>query len=146
VGAEVVGLRDLPSALSMTWLGLVLPSLLAEPIALELRRRNTKSFIYLHAQIFAALSYVAAGMCLWIVRGWKVGEMEAHARRAEEKKRRESLRELELDQEGKGGLASGNPNTDQASSPVEMEVDLAASQAGWEIGGLVRRMWKWTIV
>ena len=74
--------------------------------------------------------------------------MEAHQRQVEEKKRRESLREveLELDQEGKGGLASGNPNANQTSSPVEMEVDLAASQAGWQIRGLVRRMWKWTIV
>jgi hypothetical protein len=124
----------------MTWLGLVLPSLLAEPIALELRRHNTKSFIYLHAQIFAALSYVAAGMCLWIVRGWKVGEMEAHEQRVEEKKRRESLRGLDLDQ---GELASGDTNE---ASPIEMEVDLAASQAGWQIRGLVRRMWKWTIV
>ena len=74
--------------------------------------------------------------------------MEAHQRQVEEKKRRESLREveLELDQEGKGVLASGNPNANQTSSPVEMEVDLAASQAGWQIRGLVRRMWKWTIV
>ena len=77
-------------------------------------------------------------MCLWIVRGWKVGEMEAHERRVEEKKRRESLREI--DQGAKSG------NTNQTGSPVEMEADLAASQAGWQIRGLLRRMWKWTIV
>jgi MFS family permease len=131
VGAEVVGLRDLPSALSMTWLGLVLPSLVAEPIALELRRGNRRSFIYLYAQVFAALSYVAAGACLWIVRGWKVGEMEAHERLREEKERRESIREQEPESGG---------------HQIEAESDPIASQEGWELRGLLRRMWKWTIV
>jgi MFS family permease len=131
VGAEVVGLRDLPSALSMTWLGLVVPSLVAEPIALELRRGNTRSFIYLYAQVFVALSYVAAGLCLWIVRGWKVGEIEAHKRLVAEKRRRESVRREE-------GVQEGNP--------IEAEFDPAASHEGWELKGLLRRMWKWIIV
>lgn len=133
VGAEVVGLRDLPSALSMTWLGLVIPSLVAEPIALELRRKDTRTFVYLYAQVFAALSYVAAGLCLWIVRGWKVGEMEAHERHMAEKRRRESVREQEV-----GNAAAG--------CQIEAESDPLASQEGWEIRGLMRRMWKWTVV
>lgn len=140
VGAEVVGLKDLPSALSMTWLGLVIPSLVAEPIALELRRKDTKSFIYLYAQIFAALSYIAAGLCLWIVRGWKVGEMEAHERHLAEKRRRESfpLQEADEDEHGNG--------LQRERSLVETQVDPLASQEGWEIKGLMRRMWKWTVV
>ncbi|KAI4204044.1 MAG: hypothetical protein LQ350_001437 [Teloschistes chrysophthalmus] len=50
VGAEVVGLKELPSALSIVWVVLALPCTFAEPIALELRQSTGN--IYLHAQIF----------------------------------------------------------------------------------------------
>ena len=100
------------------------PTTVAEPIALELRRRNTKDFIYLYAQIFTALCYLVGAACLWVVRGWKVGEMEA----LEEKSRRE-----------KGG-------SKREMGRVEATVDPEASREGWEVRGLVRRMRKRTVV
>ncbi|KAL9029733.1 MAG: hypothetical protein Q9196_002054 [Gyalolechia fulgens] len=74
VGAEVVGLKELPSALSIVWLVLVLPTTFAEPIALELRQ--TTGNIYLHAQIFAGCMYIAAALCMWFLKAWKVGQIE----------------------------------------------------------------------
>ena len=74
VGAEVVGLKDLPSALSITWVILVIPTTFSEPIALELRQ--TKGDIYLHAQIFTGFMYVAAALCMWLLRAWKIGQLQ----------------------------------------------------------------------
>jgi hypothetical protein len=75
VGAEIVGLRDLPGALSITWVVIVPPTTLAEVIALGLRRTGS-SDVYLDAQIFVAMMYLGGALCLWIVRGWKVGQLE----------------------------------------------------------------------
>ena len=94
VGAEVVGLKELPSALSIVWLALVLPttceslqhflvwtelmcSTVSEPIALQLRQQTGN--IYLHAQIYAGFMYVGAALCMWLLRAWKIGELEAIA-------------------------------------------------------------------
>ena len=90
VGAEVVGLKELPSALSIVWLVLVLPTTcessywqisslsndptVAEPIALELRQMTGN--IYLHAQIFTGFMYIAAALCMWFLRAWKIGQIE----------------------------------------------------------------------
>jgi MFS family permease len=74
VGAEVVGLRELPSALSVAWLVFALPATVAEPIALELRQASGP--IYLHAQIYTGMMYVGAAICMWYVRAWKVAELE----------------------------------------------------------------------
>ncbi|KAL9600113.1 MAG: hypothetical protein Q9219_003369 [cf. Caloplaca sp. 3 TL-2023] len=49
----------------------------AEPIALELRQRTGN--IYLHAQIFTGLMYVAAALCMWFLRAWKIGQIEGMA-------------------------------------------------------------------
>jgi hypothetical protein len=62
VGAEVVGLKILPSALSIVWLVLVLPCTFAEPIGLQLR--TTSGDIYLHAQIFTGFMYIGAALCM----------------------------------------------------------------------------------
>lgn len=72
VGAEVVGLRELPSALSVAWLVFAFPATIAEVIALELRQ--TRKPIYLHAQVFTGMMYIGAAACMWYVRAWKVGE------------------------------------------------------------------------
>ncbi|KAL8761269.1 MAG: hypothetical protein Q9184_002592 [Pyrenodesmia sp. 2 TL-2023] len=78
VGAEVVGLKELPSALSIVWLVLVLPTTFAEPIALELRQETGN--IYLHAQIFTGFMYIIAGaLCMWLLRAWKIGQLESLA-------------------------------------------------------------------
>ncbi|KAL4759088.1 MCT family MFS transporter [Aspergillus foveolatus] len=72
--AEIIDLKDLPGGLSITWIVLVAPTTVAEPIALLLRDNNSPSRIYLHVQLFTGLMYIAAAVCLWTVRGWKVGE------------------------------------------------------------------------
>lgn len=74
VGAEVVGLQILPSALAILWLVLVLPCTFSEPIGLELRKSTGD--IYLDAQIFTGFMYIAAAMCLWFLRAWKVRELQ----------------------------------------------------------------------
>ncbi|TGO53479.1 hypothetical protein BOTNAR_0294g00100 [Botryotinia narcissicola] len=72
VGTEVVGLQLLPSALSIFWVSVVIPSTFAEPIALWLRTKNETSF--LHAQIFTGFMYMGATISLWLVRTWKISE------------------------------------------------------------------------
>ncbi|KAL3434640.1 major facilitator superfamily domain-containing protein [Aspergillus tetrazonus] len=72
--AEIIDLKDLPGGLSITWIVLVAPTTVAEPIALLLRDNDAPSRIYLHVQLFTGLMYIAAAVCLWTVRGWKVGE------------------------------------------------------------------------
>ena len=74
VGAEVVGLQILPSALSIVWLVLVLPCTFSEPIGLELRADTGN--IYLHAQLFAGFNYIGAAICMWFLRAWKIRELE----------------------------------------------------------------------
>jgi MFS family permease len=73
VGAEVVGLAILPSALSITWVTLVLPCTFAEPMGLELR--TLTGDIYEHAQIFTGFMYIAASLCMWFLRAWKIGDL-----------------------------------------------------------------------
>jgi predicted MFS family arabinose efflux permease len=72
VGAEVVGLVELPSALSIAWISIVLPGLFGEPIALQLKTEGYSGDRYLHAQIFAGCMFFAASICLWFVRSWKI--------------------------------------------------------------------------
>ncbi|PYI12434.1 MFS transporter [Aspergillus sclerotiicarbonarius CBS 121057] len=69
--AEIIGLRDLPSGLSITWLVLVPPTTVSEAIALVLRDNGS----YLRVQIFTGFMYIGGAACLWLVRGWKIGEL-----------------------------------------------------------------------
>ncbi|KAJ4413904.1 hypothetical protein N0V82_008259 [Gnomoniopsis sp. IMI 355080] len=71
VAAEVVGLQDLPAALSLEWLALVLPCTFSEPIALQIFGITGN---YLGTQIFVGTSYLGAALCMVLLRGWKVGE------------------------------------------------------------------------
>ena len=32
--------------------------------------------VYLHAQIFTGLMYVAASLCMWFLRAWKISQIE----------------------------------------------------------------------
>lgn len=52
-------------------------SIVSEPIALQLRQQTGN--IYLHAQIYAGFMYVGAASCMWLLRAWKIGELEAIA-------------------------------------------------------------------
>ncbi|KAF2813301.1 uncharacterized protein BDZ99DRAFT_568524 [Mytilinidion resinicola] len=74
VTSEVIGLKDLPSALALTWIVLVLPTTFSEPIALEIVSFNNGS--YLGAQLFTGFMYIGAASFLWMVRAWKIGELE----------------------------------------------------------------------
>ncbi|KFA81520.1 hypothetical protein S40288_09042 [Stachybotrys chartarum IBT 40288] len=71
LAAEIVGLKELPAFLSIAWLSVVLPSLFAEVIALELRRPSLGARSYIYAQLFTGVSYLASSMLLlelWRVR------------------------------------------------------------------------------
>ncbi|KAI9820476.1 MAG: hypothetical protein M1826_000913 [Phylliscum demangeonii] len=81
VGAEVVGLVELPSLLSITWVVLVLPTTFAEAIALELRQST--GHIYRHVQLFTGSMYLAAAICIWLLRAWKNREMARAAAETE---------------------------------------------------------------
>ncbi|KAK4101754.1 MFS general substrate transporter [Parathielavia hyrcaniae] len=74
VGAEVVGLPLLPSALSIYWLVLVLPATFAEVIALRLKTSGVGA--YLHVQAFTGTMYMAAFMSIWLLRSWKLQQLE----------------------------------------------------------------------
>ncbi|EEY18970.1 conserved hypothetical protein [Verticillium alfalfae VaMs.102] len=60
VGAEVVGLPLLPSALSIFWTVLSIPTLLAQPIALAIKGQGRGGDSYLGVQLLAGLAYIAA--------------------------------------------------------------------------------------
>ncbi|KAI0508492.1 major facilitator superfamily domain-containing protein [Xylaria bambusicola] len=72
--AEVVGLKMIPSALSITWLFLVLPATFAEVIGLSLR--SPGSWGYRNVQLFTAFMYIGAFIFGWILRAWRVWEVE----------------------------------------------------------------------
>lgn len=61
--------------------------IVSEPIALELRQKTGN--IYLHAQIFTGIMYLAAAVCMWFLRAWKIGQIEEIA--AEKEKRPEDI-------------------------------------------------------
>jgi MFS family permease len=78
--AEVIGMQQLPGGLSITWLAMVVPTTIAEAIGVALKNDAFGKRTYLHSQIFAGIVYILAGSCLWILRGWKVGENERIAK------------------------------------------------------------------
>ncbi|KAI9896623.1 hypothetical protein N3K66_008795 [Trichothecium roseum] len=69
--AEVVGLPNVPSGMSMMWVCMIIPSTFSEPIALEIVS-GTGS--YLGAQLFTGLVYIAAALCMTLLRGWKMNQ------------------------------------------------------------------------
>lgn len=77
VAAEITGLKHVPSALNLIWLVIVLPVTFSEPIALEIVG-GTGS--YIGAQLFVGFMYIAAAACLFLIRGWKIGELDEVAR------------------------------------------------------------------
>lgn len=77
VTAEVVGLADVPAALNLVWLVIVLPCTFSEPIALEIVAGTGE---YIGTQLFVGFMYVTAGLSLIVLRGWKIGEIAEVAR------------------------------------------------------------------
>ena len=117
VGAEVIGLRELPAGLSIAWLAFVIPALAAEPIALELRQ--TSGDIYLHAQIYTGLMYIAASVCLSFVRSWKIRQFEKE--------------EIESEKE----------TTAVATLQEETKENMARQSVTRQVSGSLKRLFMW---
>jgi MFS family permease len=133
VGAEIVGLPDLPAALSITWVVMVPPTTVAEAIALELRREGTSN-VYVDAQIFVAMMYLGGALCLWIVRGWKVGQLE------------EVQRQLGSRGVDEAGVREAEKKIQEGVPiPQPSSVDKLR-KSGWRWKDLARRMWAKKIV
>ncbi|KAJ5762366.1 uncharacterized protein N7511_005748 [Penicillium nucicola] len=127
--AEIIGIRDLPSGLSITWLTLVPPCTVSEAIALELRSHVAGGgSSYLRVQIFTGFMYIGAFLCLWVVRGWKVGELEHAA------KRDAQTRETPLT-EDRGSEKQDGPATVSSASATGVE-----NTNLWTPANLVRGM------
>lgn len=77
VTAEVVDLKDVPSALNLQWLAILLPCTFSEPIGLQIVVGTGK---YIGTQLFVGFMYIAAALCLAVLRGWKLGEITEIAR------------------------------------------------------------------
>ncbi|KIW79302.1 hypothetical protein Z517_05914 [Fonsecaea pedrosoi CBS 271.37] len=70
--AEVVELKELPSALSLMWVTVSMPALFSEAIALEIRRPHS-SRPYLWPQIYTGLVFLIAGGFMFELRRQKWG-------------------------------------------------------------------------
>ena len=137
VGAEVVGLADLPALLSLTWVVMVPPTTVAEAIALELRDQGKEHWVYLPPQTFTACMYVGGALCLWVLRGWKIGQLEEVERRLErEGKRKESVLAT-LQNRASGDEAGAGGEIERVATQEDVR------KVGWEWRDLGRRMVKW---
>lgn len=81
VTAEVVGLKDVASALNLLWLSIIPPATFSEPIALQI---FTGTGSYLGTQLWTGLMFIAAAACMFVLRGWKLGEIKEIARVVDE--------------------------------------------------------------
>jgi predicted MFS family arabinose efflux permease len=115
VGAEVVGIQVVPSALSICWVILVLPCTFAEPIALELR--TTSVNIYRHAQLFTGFMYIGAAICMWFLRVWKINDIEKKAQAKE--KREQEIQANNTELKGKSDLSRHASRTASVKSKVK---------------------------
>ncbi|KAL2760043.1 hypothetical protein ACRALDRAFT_2038769 [Sodiomyces alcalophilus JCM 7366] len=84
VGAEVVGLQMLPSALSIFWTILVLPTTFAQPIALAIKTPGPDG--YRRVQLLAGFMYIGAFISIWLLRVWKLRELEKADLTAQERR------------------------------------------------------------
>ncbi|KAI3588104.1 major facilitator superfamily domain-containing protein [Fusarium oxysporum f. sp. albedinis] len=76
---EVMGLENLPSALSCLWVAMAAPSTFSAPIALEI---YTGTGSYLGAQLFTGFMYIAASFCVLGVRRWKIDSLRGAKERS----------------------------------------------------------------
>ncbi|KAF1840712.1 MFS general substrate transporter [Cucurbitaria berberidis CBS 394.84] len=118
ITTEVMGLVRLPSALSITWLVLVLPTTFSEPIGLQIVAFNGGS--YTGAILFTGWMYIGAAVFLWLVRAWKLGEIEEIAAAI--------------------GKSAGEVDLMAGSSPSETP---SIAPASFRKSPFVRRMFMW---
>lgn len=74
LAAEVAGIKEVPSLLSLCWLSIVLPTAFAEVIALYLRRSPGFSRPYLYVQVFAGLAYLLSSF--FMLELWRMQRKE----------------------------------------------------------------------
>jgi predicted MFS family arabinose efflux permease len=77
VTAEVVGLQRLPSAFGIICLPLTIPTIFAEPIALQLVSTSG----YLSSKIFVGCMFLLGAASTWALRSWKICDIEDKERR-----------------------------------------------------------------
>ncbi|KIW99631.1 uncharacterized protein Z518_11044 [Rhinocladiella mackenziei CBS 650.93] len=151
VAAEVLGLQDLPAGLSLTWVLMVPPTTCAEAIALELRRQDSDRWIYLPPQIFTSFMYIAAGVCIWLVRGWKVGELQWRDREMRERERKGRQQRIWTDDKTaapvdgekvaiQGEQCPDGDETEVNRDPRSMRRDI------WRLRNLLKNMLTWKVV
>jgi len=145
VGAEVVGIKDLGSVLSWTWLIMVPPVTCAEAIALEIRRIGAPRFVYVNAQVFCAVSYIAGGLVMWVLRGWKIGEMEEIERINRKTECAQAQSDKSLTQGGDNYQSQG-ANAVRDGALIRELSAASARKRGWNLRDLLRRMVKVQIV
>ena len=132
--AEVVGLKELPSALSLVWFSIISPSLFGEVIVLALKRPSWADggFIgvaYLYPQVWASLMYLIASGAIWVLRARLIG--------AEIEKEVQQEREVKENREGsrEGCLGLGK---DEGRWQM---ISMSTMMSRWRKVG---RWWRWT--
>ncbi|KAK3934256.1 major facilitator superfamily domain-containing protein [Diplogelasinospora grovesii] len=77
--AEVVGIAEAGSTFGAICFALVLPTTFAEGIAMQLVKGEQGSQQFLDSQIFVGCMFVAGAVSLWLLRSWKIYEIESKA-------------------------------------------------------------------
>lgn len=77
VTAEVVGMQRLPTSFGMICWPLVVPTVFAEPIALQLASNSG----YLSAQVFVGCMFICGALSMFALRSWKICDIENKERR-----------------------------------------------------------------
>ena len=122
IGADVAGLSEVPSTLSVVLFCMAVPTtcksdmilsmstfwltslcVVAEPIGLAMRRSSGD--IYLDVQIFTGVMFIGASICNMFLRGWKIRKTEEDAAN-----KRRSEHELEGSGERQLGLTFKEPD------------------------------------
>lgn len=73
IAAEVTDLQRLPSVFGLCCLALAFPTTFAEPIALEI---VASAGSYTPAKVFVGLMFIAGGISIWLLRSWKIYEVQ----------------------------------------------------------------------
>ena len=73
--AEVVGLKDFGTMFGAILFALVVPTTFAEGVAILLVKGSGIG-AYLTSQIFVGIMFIIGAASLWILRAWKIGEVE----------------------------------------------------------------------
>ena len=75
VTTEIVGLKRLPSTFGIICMALVLPTTFAEPLGLQI----VSGAGYATSQAFVGIAFLLAAACVWLLRSWKIAEIEMKA-------------------------------------------------------------------